>query len=257
MPAPPEIGDGASCIWQAEVFGIFEAEHPAHADGHIAVAGEVKVDLKHEHQNAEPHPERGLRGKRAVKDLGRGAARVIGEQDLLAETDAEAVQAIENALGIHAAIRQLRLHIAVADDGARDELREQRDIQQKPRERALHADRAALYIHNIRKDLEGIERNADGQRDLGHGQREREQRVEVLHQKARVFEHDEAAEVKHDRERAPEGFVPALHQQAEGPVDERRGDHQKDIHRLAPGVEQQTRDEQQDVFGADAREDEI
>ena len=54
MPAAPEAGEAFGAIGTAEVFGENETKRLAKADGHIGIAGEVKIDL--ERESEKPHP---------------------------------------------------------------------------------------------------------------------------------------------------------------------------------------------------------
>ena len=47
MPSPPEFGDAAGQEGISEVLREGEAEHASETDCHIAVAGEIVVDLEH------------------------------------------------------------------------------------------------------------------------------------------------------------------------------------------------------------------
>ena len=48
MPAPPEVGDRGGEVGKAEVGPEVVAHHARRADGDVAVAGKVAVDLKSE-----------------------------------------------------------------------------------------------------------------------------------------------------------------------------------------------------------------
>ena len=145
----------------------------------------------------------------------------------------------------------LRGDVRIADDGPGDQLREERNVEQELSERALRRNVPAPDVDRIGKRLKGIEGNADGQRDLRDGQREPEERVQVFHEKARVFEHRQTAEVQHERKNQEQLLPPALDKQAEAPVDRGGGDHQKQIDRLAPCIEEQTEQNQNGVFRPD------
>lgn len=54
MPSPPEFPYRDRGIGILEVFFKVKAEHPAQADCHITVPAEVKVDLKHISDCAQP-----------------------------------------------------------------------------------------------------------------------------------------------------------------------------------------------------------
>ena len=50
VPAPPEFRHAGGDVWVVEVFLELETYHPPEADGHVGIAGEVKVDLQREAQ---------------------------------------------------------------------------------------------------------------------------------------------------------------------------------------------------------------
>ena len=54
MPAAPELRDGRGDVRQVKVLAVAEAEDAAKANGHIGIAGEIEIDLEHEHQRSEP-----------------------------------------------------------------------------------------------------------------------------------------------------------------------------------------------------------
>jgi hypothetical protein len=103
--------------------------------------------------------------------------------------------------------------------------REERDVEQELCKRALRRNIAAPDVDRIGKRLKGIEGDADGQRDLRDGDGRAENRVQVLHEKARVFEYRQTAEIQYQRKNQKNLFPPALDEQAEVPVDRGGGDH--------------------------------
>lgn len=70
MPAAPEVGDAVALVWRVEVERKVEAQQQGDADGHVAVATEVAVDLHgitiHTQQIFEATVESGV-----VEDSGR------------------------------------------------------------------------------------------------------------------------------------------------------------------------------------------
>ena len=57
MPAPPEVRHGAGKIRIVEILREREAEHPPEADGHVAVARKVKINLQQITHGPEPRTE--------------------------------------------------------------------------------------------------------------------------------------------------------------------------------------------------------
>ena len=54
MPTPPEFRDAAGQIGVPKVLREPEAENPAKADGHVAIAGKIIVNLQGERNRAQP-----------------------------------------------------------------------------------------------------------------------------------------------------------------------------------------------------------
>ena len=54
MPAAPEIPHGGGSIGEIEVFRETEAQDLTHADGHVGITGEIKIDLEGVAQDGEP-----------------------------------------------------------------------------------------------------------------------------------------------------------------------------------------------------------
>ena len=225
MPAPPEIGDGHRGIRQAEVLHIFEAEDTPHADGHVGIAGEIKIDFKRIQQNAEPRGDCCVGRETAAQDLRGDLARRVGQKHLFGKADAEARRAVERLGGVKLPVVDLCGDIRIADDRPGDQLREERDVEQELCKRALRRNIAAPDVDRIGKRLKGIEGDANGQRDLRDGDGRAENRVQVLHEKARVFEYRQTAEIQYQRKNQKNLFPPVLDEQAEVPVDRGGGDH--------------------------------
>ena len=113
----------------------------------------------------------------------------------------------------------------VAHDGTGDELREEGDVERELERVALHRGVAAVHVNDVAQALKGEEGDADGQRDLRDGDGRAENRVQVLHEKARVFEYRQTAEIQYQRKNQKNLFPPALDEQAEVPVDRGGGNH--------------------------------
>ena len=131
MPSAPEVRNGRGDVRVVEVLVEPEPEHAAEADGHVRVPGEVEVDLQRVARDAGP-------GRQSAEgpDVGRLDARVHGaegvrEQEFFREADDESRHAVRVFAPALFPPDQLFLDVPVLDDGARDELREQRDVQRE------------------------------------------------------------------------------------------------------------------------------
>ena len=248
MPAPPEFCDGLGHIGIAEVLWVFEAKDAAHANGHVGITGEIKIDLEHVHQHAEPEAERGGGREAPAEQLIGHGPGIVRDQNLFGQADAEARHAVEAALRRALARLNLLLHIGIADDRPGDELWKERHVEQEFRKRPLHTDLSAIDVNHIAHGLERVERDANGQGDLRRGALDVRQRIDVFQQKARVLEHAEAEQIEDHRERQKLSLRLLAEQTAKGPVRTRDSDHQQQVDRLAPRIEQQTCDEQYAVL---------
>ena len=104
-----------------------KAKHVAQPDGHIAIAREVVIDLHEVGEGGRPGTSDGeVRGM--AKQPVSGRCHDIGDQDLLCQAAAEATQAQGNLVRARLAPRDLQLDVVVLDDGARHQLREERDV---------------------------------------------------------------------------------------------------------------------------------
>ena len=111
----------------------------------------------------------------------------------------------------------------------------------------------------IGDNLEGEEADADGHHDVRHGNRNAEQRVDVFHEEAGVFEHRQHTEVEHQRGGDDGLAVRAMifNQQSGDIVDQRRQQQQKNVKRLAPRVEKERGGDEHRVLPRDVFEQEV
>ena len=258
VPPAPEVGDRRGDVRVVEVLVEREPEHAAEADGHVRVPGKVEVDLQRVAGDAGP------RGQRTEgPDVHRLDARVHGaerirQHQLFGKADDEAGHSAGVFVPALFASGQLSLDVPVLDDGARDELREQRDVQCEGQEDLLDADLAGVQVDDVREDLERVERDADRQRQFERRDVRAEDAVHVVDEEVRVLEEAEDPEVEDDRENELGGrrLVPSA---VPGVVDDPAGreveqdaeEHQQDIDRLAPCVEHEAGAEQYAVFDRD------
>lgn len=89
MPTPPELRKAAGNVGEVEVFGEFEAQHLAEADGHKGIAAEIEVDLQRVGKYRHPGQRCGD-GKESFPgadgfDLGPEGAHIVGNEHLAAQ----------------------------------------------------------------------------------------------------------------------------------------------------------------------------
>ena len=248
VPAPPKFGDGFCRIRQTEVLHERKAEDFPETDCHVGVAGKIEVDLEHVGEHAEQDAHRRRARKRAAQQLVSHLPDVIGKQHLFAETDAKARHAAEDVLAVQLARIDLRRNVHIADNRSCNELRKHRNIQQQLPVGPLRRNVFAVHVDRIRQRLKRIKRDADRKRNLRHGKRGFENHIAVLHQKSRVFEHNQPRQIQRHAQRQQRPAPLFFKRQRKAPVERCHRQHQKHIHRLAPGVKHQTRADQDDVF---------
>ena len=186
MPAPPEFRDAGRAVGIVEVLREGEAENRAQADGHVAVGREIKIDLQHEAHGVEPVKER-VRILRRLEVL-HELAEHIGDQNLLGKTQHEAPRARRRAGACVRAGAKLRRHVRIADDGPGDELGEHGNIGRQINGILLRRGVAAPDVHDIAQNLEGVEADADGQRDLQRRDGKPRDGPEGIKEEVRVLE---------------------------------------------------------------------
>src|SRR6266850_8256669 len=69
VPPSPEVGDGRRDVGPPEVLGEPKPEHPAEADRHVRVAGEIEIDLQRVADEAEPRVRGRQFAERHAEDL--------------------------------------------------------------------------------------------------------------------------------------------------------------------------------------------
>ena len=238
-----------------EVLAEMEAEHPAEADGHVAVTAEIVVDLHQIRDGADPGG-RDVQYLRTSAENGvRGGAHRVGDQDLLAQADGKAPQAGGDLLPVRGARIDLMRYIPVPDDGSGDQLGEEGDVQKDLRVVLLGRHLSAVYVDHVGQRLEREKRDADRQGYGGDPEREAGQGVQVGHEEPGVFEHRQDAQI--DRDGRGEPRLPALFfdQQGENVVEQGAGQHQEDVDGFPVGVEKQACCQQQAVLSFSVPDD--
>ena len=193
VPAAPEIGDAAADIGIVEVFGEAEAEHVAQADGHIGIAGEVKIDLQGVEQNTTPVAQHRVAG--VGEEILAGQTAGVGEYHFFCKTYHEAPQTGVDLGNGDTAVLHLLFHFHIPHDGSGHQLGEQADIQQHLAESELGLTLAPVNIDDIGHGLEGVEADAQRQGDLRHRNIQAGDGVQGLHHKAGVLKHAQQGQI--------------------------------------------------------------
>lgn len=147
-----------------EVFREFEAEHTAQTYCHIAVAREIKINLKRECGGIYPEKQNGF--FIGLSECIAKAAESVGEQNLFAESRSESQQTVREFFNGMCSVVQIVVDIGIADNRPCNKLREQRNIERKADKVLLGGSVASVYIDVIAYRLEGIEAYTDWQSKL-------------------------------------------------------------------------------------------
>ena len=253
MPAPPEVRDGNRQIGAVEVLQKVEAEHTTHADGHVAVPGEVEVNLQGVGQG--PQPGHGGGGRVGVEGAVGHQGHGVGQDALLPKAHDQAGHAVAEVRPGGDAVVNLQGHGLIADDRPGDELGEEGHVQPHIQHAALGGGFAPVDVDDVAHGLEGVEGDADGQGQLYRRHRQAHE-PQILAHKAQIFKDEQTGQVERHRpdERRPAAGLVRAHLPAQQPVDQDGQHQQQHIHRLPPGVEEQGDQQQQRISVPQAAE---
>ena len=181
------------------------------------------------------------------------SAHLVGDQHLFGKTDTKDTNALGKLIERFPSVVELIGDVLIADDRTRDQLREQGYIGTEGDNVLLHRRIAAIYVDRVGHRLEGVEADADRQGDLQARDVQERQIAERIGEESRVFEETQKTEV--DAYRQDEEDLRLLlvrlavfvDEVAAGIVDDGGKDHQGDIYRLAPAVENEVDDKEQEV----------
>ena len=142
-------------------------------------------------------------------------------------------------------------HAVVADDGARDQLGEEGDVQAQIQDAALDLRRAPKDVDAVGQGLEGEKGDADGHAQLHRSESQPQQGVQVFNGEIQILEDEQDPQVPDHGQRQQRPLPGASPQPVDPPAQEivcgNGKEHQKDVDRLAPGIEKQARRQQKQV----------
>ena len=254
MPPAPEIRNAGCLVGVVKVFREVEAQHLAQADGHIGVAGEIEINLEGVCQNADPGSAGGKLSQVVGFDFRPEHTDAVGQDHLLGKAADKGAHTLSDGGQIDAALVQLPLHIRIPDDGPGNQLGEHGYIGAEVYNAFLYMNLAAVQVDTVGHALEGVEGNTDGQcRPL-------EVKSEDSGEKAAVFKDTQQSKAEYHRKNHNQPapllvVVCPFHQPACAVIDEDTQQHIDHVHRLAPGIENQTGQEQNTVFQLLRREE--
>ena len=251
MPAAPKFCHGFGHIGVIKVFNEVKAKNLTQTDGHIRIAGEIKVDVQHKANGV--HPVEHHRGFGRFPENREHQCNVVCNDDFLAQADQEAAHTQISLFQCMGTALQLPCHVNVAHNRTGNQLRKQRNVSTKSNRVLLCGHIVAVHINGIAQALEGVEADADGQCQLQQLHIQTGQFVEVVNKEVCVFEHTQRREAQRNRYDQPDSF-PALggrlsNSQTAQPEHQNRANHQKYIHRLSPTVKQQAKQQKYQILG--------
>ena len=204
VPARPVVDDVARLERAVEVRRQADAEQQRQADGHVAVAGEVEVDLQRVGQRAGPGiVERRDAAVGSQAEDRRGFQREgVGDHHLLEQPEQKhrgAQRQVVDARAEAVAVVELREHFPVVGDRPGDQLRKEADEQAVVGE-VVFFHHAVMGIDQVGDLLEGEEGDRQRQDDVFHPPTEIQRRIQRTEQEAGVFVVDQQQHVGRDRQ---------------------------------------------------------
>ena len=166
VPATPELGDVAAEIGHVEIASQVDAEEFGTADGDVAVAGEVAVDLDGEKEGSQQQ-------RRAVEPVGMVEDNVdidgatVGYHHLLEKTPQHLPETVDSG-GVIKPARPFELGQQAGGtfDRTSHELGEETDVSKEGDDVAGGLHVAPVHVDAVAEGLEGVERDAHGQNQM-------------------------------------------------------------------------------------------
>lgn len=250
MPTPPKLGDREGDIGVVEILQEVEAEHPAQADGHVAVTGEVEVDLEGIGNGGQPIHERAIVFGVAGVDNGRYLGHLVGQKELFSQAHNKSPKAGGQVIHGHASGANFFFHRLIADDGAGDELGEETHIHKQIEEIPLEADPPPVEVDDIGEDLEGVETDPNWKGEIGVFQAQEGQGPA---KEVEVFKDEEVADNDENGRHQDRLLGPGLplemdHGKAAEVGDQGNQGHEDHHLGFAPGVEKEGGHEEEGVL---------
>ena len=254
MPPAPVFADAFGQVGVVEVLRQIQPEEAADADGHIAVAGKVKIQLQHvghvpQHQHGGGHGVGGHRGHPLV-DQGD----LVGDDGLFGKTEDEPFDAIGKAVSGHTAgfapgIQHGGL-LPVTDDGAGGTVAEEGKEHKEPQGIAGGLHMADGHVDAVADGREDVEADAQGQGRRQDRQQAGNEGVDGLGGKPGVLEDRQHPQVRHDQQGQQHFFEGQMFQrQAAQPVESGQPHQQGSTPQAGPGEEHQAEQAEHGVAG--------
>ena len=176
-------------------------------------------------------------------------AEHVGQQELLAQADDEAAETLRHLADVRRSAAELRGDVVVLHDGAGDQLGEEGNVEQQLKKVRRAGIRIAVDVDRVGHALEGEEGDADGQGEGGQAQTEAGQVADHAAEEAEVLEQGQHGHVqaqRHGQNCLP--YAEALpEQKTREVVQQGHADQKRQVRQGACAVEQQAREQEQDV----------
>ena len=259
MPPPPIFADRAGKIGVVEVFRQGNAEEFPDADGHIAVAGEVKIQLHHIRRVAQHKNRCRQRGGGHRCDLCVDQRQLISDDGLFGKAQHQPLDAVAEAVRRNAARLpagvKLRGLLPIADNGAGRPVAEERKKHREPEGAFFGGDAPCRDICTVADGREHIKADTQRQGRGQHRHKARRKSVYRFSRKARIFKDAQHRQIEQHQRRQQRAFVgqPPQRQPAQ-PVDAGQQHQNGRALQPRPGKKQQAERAQHRIaqpFGAE------
>ena len=174
----------------------------AQADGHVGVAREIEIELHGVGDDGDPGSASAHGGQIACKQCVHLATNHIRNQNFLGKPYHKAVKTLQTLRPALLPVADFVRNVAVAHNGAGDELGEHDDVEHIVGEPLHRLVDIAVGIDHVGDGLEREKGDADGQQHLRHRERLQteypEKRIQVLHEEVRILEIAQKSETDRD-----------------------------------------------------------
>ena len=204
VPPAPEVLKVDGGVRPVEVDGELDPQQERKADGDVGVPGEVAVDLNGVAPDAEECVERRVARRGGEDRIDDGRRDEGADHDLLEQPPHDELgrPGVVDVLPVVAATN-LREQLATSNDGAGDQVREEREVDRHV-DRARWLELPAIVVHHVADSHEREERDGDRERRLDQRDQVAQPHrpsdvVDVDGHEAHVFEIGEDADQDDDR----------------------------------------------------------
>ena len=250
VPAVPEVADVGRPVRRVEIDRHFYVEQACRAERHVGVAREIEIDLHRVGQHRQPRGRRTQCRRRPEAGVGDRRER-IRDKHLFHETDREQERAggeVGPLRTLVRRVRELRHHLAVMQDRAGEQVREERDEKRVVgKERFLRF--APIDVDQISDLSEREKADAQRQREMKERRRIADQVRRVDEEEVGVFEYPEQCKIRRDSERQHRARRPRLQQARNAEIEGDAAEDQRQMPRIPPAVEKERCDREPDLRG--------